>query len=96
MDYMFIDNRFLNNKFLNDRILGVIVLTVIFILYIQFSPTMGNIWWRNDKFMPMGAVNVILYPFKNIQMWTKPEMWIINLPMWIIIFLILSCLNYLV
>ena len=67
MDYRFLDNMFLNNKFINNRIFGVIVLTIIFILYIQFSPTMGNIWWRNEKFMPMGAVNVILYPFNTLN-----------------------------
>ena len=27
-----------------------IFITVIYLLYVQFSPQMGNIWWRNDYF----------------------------------------------
>ncbi len=56
--------------------------TVAFLLYIQFSPTMGNIWIRDGHFTPRGAIDVMLYPFREWQMW-KPGMWIINYPVWI-------------
>ncbi len=56
--------------------------TVAFLLYIQFSPTMGNIWIRDGHFTPRGAVDVMLYPLTEWRMW-KPEMWIINYPIWI-------------
>ena len=65
-----------------------ILITVVFLLYIQFSPTMGNIWYRCGYFTPMGALNVMVYPFKNILMW-KPNMWIINYPIWLIVSLVL-------
>jgi len=56
----------------------------LFLFYIQFSPQMGNVWWREDYFSPMGAINVILYPLKELKMWDI-EMWDINYFIWIII-----------
>ena len=61
-----------------------VVSTLLFLFYIQFSPHMGNIWWRNGYFSPMGAVKVIIYPFQNILMW-QPEFWDINYPVWLVI-----------
>lgn len=55
--------------------------TIGFLLYIQYSPTMGNIWIRDGHFTPRGAIDVMLYPFRERQMW-KPKMWIINYPVW--------------
>ena len=57
--------------------------TTLFLLYIQFSPKMGNIWYRNGHFVPMGALRVAIYPFKNYRMW-NPEIWDINYPVWLI------------
>jgi len=62
----------------------IIFLTVLFLLYIQFSPQMGNIWWRDGYFTPMGALDVMLYPLKEIKMWNI-GMWDINYFIWIII-----------
>lgn len=45
---------------------------------------MGNIWWRDGNFTPMGAIKVILYPLKEIKMWNI-GMWDINYFIWIII-----------
>ena len=59
-------------------------LTILFLLYIQFSPDMGNIWIRSGRFMPIGAIKLIIYPFKEIHMWLIPEMWIINYWIWMI------------
>ena len=74
---------------MNRSIVGWIIITIIFLLYIQFSPNMGNIWWRNNSyFAPMGAINVMIYPFRNIMMW-KPEFWDINYPIWVIIYMII-------
>ena len=56
--------------------------TFAFLFYIQFSPTMGNIWLRDGHFTPRGAFEVMIYPFREWRMW-KPEMWIINYPVWI-------------
>ena len=59
--------------------------TIAFLLYIQFSPGMGNIWYRNNEyFSPMGAVNVILFPLQNGYMWA-PNMWDINYFMWVLV-----------
>ena len=57
--------------------------TIAFLLYIQFSPSMGNIWIRDGHFTPRGAIDVMMYPFRERQMW-KPKMWVINYPCWIV------------
>ena len=66
-----------------SNILIVLFLSIIFLLYIQFSPQMGNVWWRNNNFCPVGAYKVIIYPLKEIKMWNI-EMWDINYFLWII------------
>ena len=60
------------------------ILTILFLIYIQFSPDMGNIWIRSGRFMPIGAIKLIFYPFKEKYMWLLPEMWIINYWIWMI------------
>ena len=61
-----------------------LLITIGFLLYIQFSSTMGNIWFRNGYFVPLGAIHLILFPFKEIKMWTFSSMWIINYWIWIL------------
>ena len=60
-----------------------IFITVIYLLYVQFSPQMGNIWWRNDYFSPMGAIKIIVYPLYEIKMWNM-EFWDINYFIWLL------------
>ncbi len=63
-----------------------IITTIIYLLYIQFSPGMGNIWYRNNEyFSPMGAVRVMVYPCYNAAMW-YPNMWDINYFIWILFY----------
>jgi hypothetical protein len=59
------------------------LITVGFIAYLELSPGMGNIWYRNNRLMPIGALRVMIYPFKNRQMWW-PGVWDINYPVWLI------------
>jgi len=59
--------------------------TIFYLLYIQFSPTMGNIWIRNGHFAPYNALRLILYPLIDYKMWVYPSMWGINYFIWIII-----------
>ena len=66
-----------------------IIITTIFLLYIQFSPQMGNVWWRENYFSPMGAINVILYPLKEVKMWNI-NMWDINYFIWLLFFYALT------
>jgi len=66
-------------------ILTIFIITLLFLLYIQYSPGMGNIWYRNNEyFSPMGALRVMVFPFRNIQMW-YPTMWDINYIMWLLL-----------
>jgi hypothetical protein len=65
----------------------IFLTTILYLLYIQFSPQMGNIWWREGNFTPMGAIYVMLFPLKEIKMWSI-EMWDINYFIWIVITII--------
>ena len=66
-----------------------IFITVIYLLYVQFSPQMGNIWWRNDYFSPMGAIKIIVYPLYEIKMWNM-EFWDINYFIWLLFGVIIN------
>ena len=70
------------------------ILTIGFLLYIQFSPDMGNIWIRSGYFAPMGALRLIIYPFKEIHIWTLSEMWIVNYWIWMLPVVILYLYNW--
>ena len=61
-----------------------LILTCLYLIYIQFSPDMGNIWIRSGYFMPMSAINLMIYPLSEKYMWLFPEMWIINYWIWMI------------
>ena len=56
----------------------------IYLLYVQFSSKMGNIWYRNGYFVLMGALNLIMYPLFEIRMW-NPMLWDINYFMWMLL-----------
>ena len=61
---------------------SILLSLIIFLIYLEFSPNLGNIWYRidstgNRKIMIKGAISVILYPFKNITLW-YPNNWDLN------------------
>jgi len=60
-----------------------IFITIIYLLYVQFSPQIGNIWWRNEYFTPMGAIKIIVYPLYEIKIWNV-EFWDINYFIWLL------------
>jgi hypothetical protein len=64
-----------------------IIIFIIFIfysLYVQLSPTMGNIWLRPDSdgnqvFCPLGLVDLILAPLQSDKTYFwEPHFWPIN------------------
>lgn len=73
------------------------IMTSIYLLYVQFSPQMGNIWWRDYYFSPYGAYELMIYPLIESKMWTI-EFWDINYFVWLIsgifINIIIMCLEY--
>jgi len=71
---------YISNKML---LLFELFISLLYLLYVQFSPQMGNIWWRNDYFSPMGGIRLMVYPLKEIQMW-YPEFWDINYFIWLL------------
>ena len=72
----------------------ITLLLVFYLLYVQFSPGMGNIWYRNNEyFSPMGAIKMILAPLHLYYM-LYPCMWDINFFIWILIYGIIFYITY--
>lgn len=51
-----------------------LIVFIIYSLYVQFSPTMGNIWLRTNaenvqEFCPMGLIELIFSPFYRSYFW---------------------------
>ena len=63
--------------------IGVVSATVGYLYYIQFSPSMGNIWWRNRKLSPLGAYKLMVHPLHNTLFWVNPSLWKINYYLWL-------------
>ncbi len=57
--------------------------TIGYILYIEFSPSMGNIWIRSGHFVPSNIIRLMFQPFHDIKMWTFTSMWPINYIIWL-------------
>ena len=60
-----------------------------FMVYIELSPNMGNVWYRynsdNKKYVSLSSlVNILAYPLYNINMW-YPSSWDINYYIWLLI-----------
>ena len=62
----------------------VIVIFIIYSLYVQLSPTMGNIWVREDSdgnlvFCPLGLLHLCIAPLHpdNMYLW-EASFWPIN------------------
>ena len=79
--------------------LSLFFAAILFTLYVQFSPSMGNVWYRKDSdgngfFSFEGLFDLIIFPLKNLQMW-YPSMWDINFYIWLSVTYILSnCFQY--
>jgi hypothetical protein len=56
---------------------------VVWMIYLEFSSKLGNIWWRiNSKgqreFQLDGLLSMISYPLKNMNFW-NPQFWDLNI-----------------
>ena len=62
----------------------LIFVFIIYSLYVQMSPTMGNIWLRPDSdgnlvFCPLGLIDLILAPLQSDKLYFwEPSFWPIN------------------
>jgi hypothetical protein len=62
--------------------LGYCIYFLLFIIYLELSPKLSNIWIRCDsnnilKICPGGIRTMLYKPFQNLFFW-KPEFWDIN------------------
>ena len=53
----------------------ILIILIIFSLYVQYSPTMGNIWLRTNSeneqvFCPMSLVDLIFSPLYRSYFWS--------------------------
>ena len=73
----------------------IIILYLIFYLaYLELSPGLGNIWFRLNAdnircINIMSAINIILYPLKNLTFWYVQN-WDLNFFIYYILIKILS------
>ena len=75
--------------------IGFVILTIFYLLYIQYSPGMGDIWYRNNEYYCfMGAWKVMIFPLQNTAMWNI-SMWDINYFIWVIFYVLIIILHYL-
>lgn len=63
---------------------------IIYLSYLELSPGLGNIWFRINSnnircINILGAINMILYPLKNITFWYINN-WDLNFFMYYIFF----------
>lgn len=68
-----------NSKYLTQ---GAFLGLILFILYLELSPKLGNIWFRyastgEREIQPESLLHFLSYPFKNGLFW-KPENWDLN------------------
>lgn len=61
----------------------------LYLLYVQFSPQIGNIWWRGNHFSPLGAIEIIKYPLQESRMWSI-EYWDVNYFIWVTVGLLIN------
>ena len=70
---------------MQHRILTTLVLVLLYLLYIEFSPGMGNIWWREKKLFLTGAISMLVNPLHDTTLW-NPSLWDLNFIVWLISF----------
>lgn len=68
-----------NLKYLTQ---GAFLGLILFILYLELSPKLGNIWFRyasngERQIQPESLLHFLSYPFKDTLFW-KPENWDLN------------------
>ena len=61
---------------------GSVIITIYYIFYLEFSPSMGNIWIRKDDqgnkhICPYNIWILMIHPLYSGFMWL-PSMWTIN------------------
>lgn len=70
-------------------LIGSGISILLWILYLQFSPKIGNIWIRDNSrgertFVPYNILNMVFYTVNNIDFW-YPWNWDMNPFIWILI-----------
>jgi len=75
----------------------VVITLILFAIYVEISPTMGNIWYRtnsdgNKSFSIQGLINLMWYSMISTDMW-RIEMWPINVIIWLLICIAIMSVN---
>ena len=70
-----------------------ILTTIGYILYIEFSPSMGNIWLRSGHFIPSNIIRLMIQPLYDKNMWIYTSMWPINYLIWLGFTAVIKYLN---
>ena len=77
-----------------ECMIHLIIIFIIYSLYVQLSPTMGNIWMREDSsgnlvFCPLGLLHLCVAPLNTDKMYLwEPVFWPINFFVYIVAYFI--------
>ena len=86
-------------------ILGhILIVLIVFSLYVQYSPTMGNIWLRTNSeneqvFCPMSLVELILSPLYRSYFWhysLLPINFCVYLLVYMLVYLVIYNLKWII
>ena len=58
------------------------IVTLAYGMYVQFSPKIGNIWYRNKSFVPKNLLILMMNPLHKKILW-RVDMLDMNWPFWI-------------
>lgn len=61
--------------------IGALIATIGYVLYLELSPGLGNIWWRNGQIMPSSILRMAAYALREPRVWL-PDMWDLNYFVW--------------
>ena len=71
-------------------IYAIVVIVIVFLLNVQYSAGMGNVWIRDGRICPGNALRIAAFPLRERAMW-HPQFWDLNLPLQLLILTLWNC-----
>ena len=79
----------MNLYFIKKYFIIFLICLSSFALYVDLSPNMGNIIFRNNYIYIIGLLNLIIYPLFNLYMWNI-NLLSINFIFWFLICILID------
>ena len=79
----------MNLYFIKKYFIIFLICLSSFVLYVDLSPNMGNIIFRNNYISIIGLLNLIIHPLFNLYMWNF-NLLPINFIFWFLLFILID------